>query len=157
AGDPVPGAGGRTLGSGGTYRLGIDPLPTIPPPHTGLAAGDVGRLMSPDYRNPYSQQFNLGFSHSFNANTVGEIEFIHELGLHEEKRVFLNYVDQTDNPASPCLPTSCTGGVRVLRSALAAAGQPQIGRVSMETPWGRSRYDGMNVTLKRRMSNHFSL
>jgi hypothetical protein len=139
------------------YRVGIDPLPTITPPITALTGGAVGRLMAPDYRNPYSQEWNIGFAHSFNANTVAEIEYVHELGLHEEKRAFLNYIDQTDNPASPCTPTSCSGGVRVLRSALAAAGQPQIARVSMETSWGRSRYDGMNVSLRRRMANHFTV
>lgn len=126
------------------YRLGIDPVPTIPAPITQLTANAVGRLMSPDYRNPYSQQFNLGFAHSFNANTVGEIEYVHELGLHEEKRDILNYVD----PAT---------GVRTLSAALAAAGQPQIARISMETDWGRSRYDGLNVSLRRRMANHFTV
>src|SRR2546426_232581 len=126
------------------YRLGIDPLPTIPPPITTLTAGAVGRLMAPDYRNPYSQEWNIGFAHSFNANTVAEIEYVHELGLHEEKRAFLNYID----PAT---------GTRTLSAALAAAGQPQIGRISMETSWGRSRYDGMNVSLRRRMANRFSV
>ena len=135
------------------YRLGIDPLPTIPPPAASFAdlvkcpgpcSAPVGRLMSPDYRNPYSQQFNLGFAHSFNSNTVGEIEYIHELGLHEEKRDILNYVDPVTK-------------VRALSAALAAAGQPQIARISMETDWGRSRYDGLNVSLRRRMANHFTV
>src|SRR5205814_8940363 len=53
------------------YRLGIDPVPTIPAPITQLTAGAVGRLMAPDYRNPYSQQWNIGFAHSFNANKIG--------------------------------------------------------------------------------------
>ncbi|HWC16501.1 MAG TPA: carboxypeptidase regulatory-like domain-containing protein, partial [Terriglobales bacterium] len=126
------------------YRLGIDPVPTIPPPITQLTPNAVGRLMAPDYRNPYSQQFNVGFAHSFNANTVGEIEYIHELGLHEEKRQILNYIDPVT-------------GVRTMSAALAAAGQPLIARISMETPWGRSRYDGMNVSLRRRMANHFTV
>ena len=135
------------------YRLGTDPVPTIPPPATSFAdlvkcpgpcSAPVGRLMSPDYRNPYSQQFNLGFAHSFNSNTVGEIEYIHELGLHEEKRDILNYVDPTTK-------------VRTLSAALTAAGQPQIARISMETDWGRSRYDGLNVSLRRRMANHFTV
>jgi outer membrane receptor protein involved in Fe transport len=133
------------------YRLGIDPVPTIPAPITQLTAGAVGRLMAPDYRNPYSQQWNIGFAHSFDAKTVGEIEYIHELGLHEEKRQILNYVD----PAT---------GVRTLAPSITAyntahptAPLPQIARISMETPWGRSRYDGMNVSLRRRMANHFTV
>jgi len=133
------------------YRLGIDPVPTIPPPITQLTAGAVGRLMAPDYRNPYSQQWNVGFAHSFNENTVAEIEYIHELGLHEEKRQILNYID----PAT---------GTRTLSSAISAyntahpsAPLPQIARISMETSMGRSRYDGMNLSLRRRMANRFSV
>jgi hypothetical protein len=69
---------------------------------------------------------------------------VHTLGLHEEKRQILNYVEPTT-------------GTRTLSAALAAAGQPQIARISMETSWGRSRYDGLNVSLRRRMANHFSV
>ena len=126
------------------YRLGIDPAPVIPAPITNLTDGAVGRLMSPDYRNPYNQQWNIGFVHSFNAGTVLEFDYVHTLGLHEEKRQIENYIDPTT-------------GVRTMSAALAAAGQPQIARISMETPWGRSRYDGLNVTLRRRLANRFSV
>jgi hypothetical protein len=104
----------------------------------------VGRLMAPDYRNPYSQQWNFGYAHQFNPSTVVEADYVHELGLHEEKRQILNYTD----PAT---------GVRTLSAQLAAAGQPQIARISMETSWGRSRYDGLNLSLRRRMTNRFSV
>lgn len=133
------------------YRLGIDPVPTIPAPITQLTANAVGRLMAPDYRNPYSQQWNVGFAHSFDPKTVMEIEYIHELGLHEEKRDILNYIDPTT-------------GARTMSAAISAYNTahpnsplPQIARISMETSWGRSRYDGMNVTLRRRMANRFSV
>ena len=127
-----------------SYRFGVDPAPAIPAPLTQLTAGAVGRLMAPDYRNPYSQQFNFGYAHEFNASTVMELDYVHELGLHEEKRQIANYIDPTT-------------GVRTLSTALAAAGQPQIGRISMETSGGRSRYDGLNVSLRRRMANRFSV
>jgi outer membrane receptor protein involved in Fe transport len=145
------------------YRLGVDPQPTIPAPITSLTSGAVGRLMSPDYRNPYTQQWNIGFAHSFGPSTVLEIDYVHTLGLHEEKREILNYVDQTNGPCTPVFvkgdPNNpgCRSGVRVLHDALAAAGQPQIARISMETPWGRSRYDGMNVSLRHRLTHHFSV
>jgi len=145
------------------YRLGIDPLPAIPPPITQFTGGEVGRLMSPDYRNPYSQTWNLGFAHQFNPNTVAEIEYVGEIGLHEEKRAFLNYIDQTNGPCTPNFVKNdpanpgCRSGVRVLRSQLKAVGQPLIARVSMETDWGRSRYEGLNLTLRHRMAKHFSV
>lgn len=126
------------------YRLGVDPMPTIPAPITNLTAGAVGRLMEPHYRNPYNQQWNIGFVHAFSPTTALEFDYVHTLGLHEEKREILNYVD----PAT---------GKRTLSAALAAAGQPQIARISMETSWGRSRYDGLNVSFRRRMSNRFTV
>src|SRR5207244_9173471 len=45
------------------FRFGVDALPTIPPPATKFAGGEVGRLMDPDYRNPYTQQWNVGYSY----------------------------------------------------------------------------------------------
>ena len=126
------------------YRLGIDPVPTIPPPITNLTTGAVGRLMEPHYRNPYNQQWNIGYVHQFNPATVLEFDYVHTLGLHEEKRDILNYVDPTT-------------GTRTLSAALAAAGQPQIARISMETSWGRSRYDGLNISLRHRMSHRVSV
>lgn len=126
------------------YRYGVDPAPTIPAPITQLTAGAVGRLMDPSYRNPVSEQVNFGYAHEFSSSTVLEADYVHELGLHEEKRQILNYTDPTT-------------GVRVLSSALAAAGQPQIARISMETSSGRSRYDGLDLSLRRRMAKRFSV
>jgi len=136
----VPGTGIKLS----NYRFGVDPAPVIPAPITQLAAGAVGRLMAPDYRNPYSQQINFGYAREISPSTVLEVDYVHELGLHEEKRQIANYVDPTT-------------GVRVLHSALANAGQPQIARISMETSGGRSRYDALDLSLRRRMSHRFSV
>src|SRR5204863_4427558 len=87
-GDVVPGTGGKILGV--DWRFGIDPLPVIPPPPTQLAAGNTGRIMDPDYRNPYTQQWNLGYSWQLNSYAVLEFEFTHVLGLHESKTVNIN-------------------------------------------------------------------
>src|SRR5205814_5886984 len=126
------------------YRFGVDPMPTIPPPITNLTANAVGRLMEPHYRNPFYQQWNFGYAHEINPATVVEMDYVHELGLHEEKRQILNYTD----PAT---------GVRVLSGQLAAAGQPQIACISMETSSGHSHYDGLNLSLRRRMTKVFSV
>jgi outer membrane receptor protein involved in Fe transport len=48
----------------GNWRYGVDPLPVIPPPSTQLKDGAVGRLIDPDYRNPVTEEFNLGYSWS---------------------------------------------------------------------------------------------
>src|SRR6266852_4865352 len=70
SGDSVPGTN-KTLG---TWSYGNDPLPTIPPPSTQLAAGSIGRLMDPNYRNPVTEEFNGGYSWALNSNTAFEAE-----------------------------------------------------------------------------------
>ena len=80
-GDSVPGTG-KTLGQ---WRYGVDPMPTIPPPSTELASGSVGRLIDPDYRNPVTEEFNLGYTWSPNPQTALQVEYTHVLGLHTNK------------------------------------------------------------------------
>lgn len=127
------------------WRYGVDPMPTIPAPSGTLNPGSTGRLMDPNYRNPYSEQMNIGYQWALNNNSVFEAEYIHELALHEDKTVNTN-------------PTIlAAGGARPLSAAFAAAGQPVLGRISDEQAVGRSRYDGMNLSYRRRMSQHFSL
>jgi hypothetical protein len=144
-GDPnasvVPGTGGIILSN---YRYGIDPLPLIPPAAKALAAGAVGRLVNPDFHNPYNQEFNLGYSFQLSANDLIEIEGIHSLALREAKRININ-------------PTRFATGAKDLDAFFVAAGLPKLAQIIVESSVGRSRYDAMNVSYKRRMSRHFSV
>jgi hypothetical protein len=127
------------------YRWGVDPMPTLPPASGTLNPGSTGRLMDPNFRNPYSEQFNFGYQLAIGPNSVFEAEYIHELGLHEDKTLNIN-------------PTLASlGGARPMSAAFAAAGVPKLGRVMDEMSINRSRYDGMNLSFRRRMSNHFDL
>lgn len=139
--DIVPGTGIPL----GQWRYGIDPLPTIPAPSGILADGSTGRLMDPNYRNPYSEQFNAGYQWGISNSSVLEVEYVHVLGLHENKTININ-------PKDPF-----NGGARPLSAAFEAAGVPVLGRVMDEASVNRSRYDGLNFSLRRRMANHFSL
>ncbi|MEQ1472889.1 MAG: TonB-dependent receptor [Candidatus Acidiferrum sp.] len=136
--DEVPGTGIPL----GNWRYGIDPNPTIPPPLASLVDGATGRLMDPKYRNPVSQQFNFGYQWAATENSVVEIEYVHVLGLHENKTININ----------PKID-----GVRPLSDAFAAAGVPVLGRVMDEESINRSRYDGMNVSYRQRMTRHVSV
>lgn len=138
--DIVPGTG-IPLGS---YRYGVDPLPVVPPPTTELQDGNVGRLMDPNYRNPYTEQFNVGYAFELNQNNAFEIEYVHSLGLHESKT-------NNINPKDPAT------GDRILTAALVGAGLPALGRVDVEQSIDRSRYDGLNISYRRRMSKHISI
>jgi len=151
--DIVPGTGIAL----GNWRYGVDPNPTIPPPLTSLVDGATGRLMDPNYRNPVSQQFNVGYQWAATKNSVVEIEYVHTLGLHENKTVNINptiAVLGTDpNTGAPII----TSNPRPLSAAFAAAGVPVLGRVMDEQSVNRSRYDGLNISYRQHMTKHFRL
>jgi outer membrane receptor protein involved in Fe transport len=147
-GDPVPGTG-LTLGQ---WQYGVSPLPSIPPPSSQLANGAVGRIIDPNYRNPVTEEFNVGYSWALNSNSVVEVEYTHVLGLHENKTI---NVDQK-------VPTGVdsSGNViltRPMSDAFTAAGQPVLNSVRNEESINRDRYDGVNFSFRQRMSRHFSL
>jgi hypothetical protein len=138
-------AGSNALPSGQllcAFRYGVDPNPPKPAAATQLAAGATGQIVNPLYQNPYTQQWNGGYSWNVTPNSVIEVEYVHVLGLHESKRIVIN-------------PT--IGGVRNTDAPLRAAGLSALGQIRDNQPIGRSRYDGMNVAYRRRMSHHFTL
>lgn len=112
--------------------------------------------MDPNYRNPVSQQFNFGYQWAATQNSVVEIEYVHTLGLHENKTVNINPTIPTsfgvDKDGNPTVTTA-----RPLSAAFIAAGVPDLGRVMDEQSVNRSRYDGMNLSYRQRMTKHFSL
>jgi hypothetical protein len=131
----------------GNWRYGVDPLPVIPPPSAQLAPGSVGRLMDPNYRNPVTEEFNIGYSWSPNPSSVIEAEYTHVLGLHENKTI---NIDQRVPVGGVCC-------FRPLDPAFAASGLPELASVRDEQSIGRSHYDGVNFSYRRRMSRRFSL
>jgi Carboxypeptidase regulatory-like domain/TonB dependent receptor len=148
SGDLVPGT--AILLS--NWRFGVDPLPTIPPPSANPVAGATGRIMDPDYRNPYTQQWNIGYSYQFNQYSVLEVDYTHVLALHESKTVNINptrrlFLDGSGNEITS----------RPLTAALTAAGQVAFGRIDLEASVGRARYDGLNIGYKRRLHNNFTV
>ncbi len=52
-----------------------------------LAFRSVGRLMDPNYRNPVTEEFNLGYTWAVNQNTAVEAEYTHVLGLHGNRTI----------------------------------------------------------------------
>ncbi len=127
------------------WQFGVSPFPTIPPPASTLTDGATGRIMSPTYRNPYSEQWNIGYSFEPTQGSVIEVDYVHELGVHESDRLNIN----------PTLTS--LGGGRPLDAAFTAAGLPVLGPIVNDESAGRSRYDGLNVSYRRRMSRHFTI
>lgn len=134
------------------WRFGVDPLPTIPPPSADLATGATGRIMDPNYRNPVTEEWNGGYTWSITSKTVIEAEYVHVLGLHENKTINVDPRIPVDpNNITTLSRTGLPGGFfRPLDAAFAAAGVPVLGSVRNEESIGRSRYDGMNISYRQR-------
>src|SRR5437867_3920789 len=109
------------------WRFGVDPLPTIPPPPTQLLPNSTGRIMDPSYRNPYTQQWNIGYAHQLNSYSVLEVDFVHVLALRESKTLNVNPIRRLFLDSSGNEITS-----RPLTAAFAAAGVPVLGRIDDE-------------------------
>ncbi|MDE3136035.1 MAG: TonB-dependent receptor, partial [Acidobacteriota bacterium] len=127
------------------WQFGVSPFPTIPPPASTLTNGATGRIMSPTYRNPYSEQWNIGYAYQPTQGSVIEVDYVHELGVHEGDRLNIN----------PRL--SSLAGARPLTAAFEAAQIPALGAIVDDESAGRSRYDALNVSYRRQMSRHFSI
>jgi hypothetical protein len=127
------------------FRYGVDPNPPKPAPSTDLGPNDVARPIDPNYRNPYTQQWNGGYTWQITTNSAIEAEYVHVLSLRESKSILINPRDVN------------AGGARNTDAPLTAAKLPLLGQVRMQESIGRSRYDAMNLSYKKRMSQHFTV
>ncbi len=124
---------------------------SLPAATGNLLNGSTGRTMDPHYRNPFSEEFNVGYQWAFLPDWVFEAEYTHTLGLHSNVDVNINYTD----------PTS---GVRVMDSAYTAyankncpTGYCVLGHTMNNEAIGRTRYDGMNLSVRHQLDRHFSI
>ena len=168
--DAVPCAGGQTVNQWSYSQAAADAVVAcLPGPSTTAADGSVGRLIDPGYRNPVSEEFNVGYSWAINNNSVFEAEFTHVLGLHENKTINIDQrvVSGQDTSGTPCTapgtPLGCNlyygsdNLARPLSAAFANAGQPVLASVRNDESINRQHYDGINFSFRQRMSHHFSL
>jgi hypothetical protein len=166
--DPVPGTG--ILLS--NWRFGIDPLPTIPPPQHALTDGSTGRLMDPNYRTPVTEEFNVGYTWAINSKSAFETEYVHVLGLHQNKTINLDpripvnpaKIDSLKTTETAALAPTCSpdpakgcGFFQPLDAAFLAAGVPILGSLRDEQSIGRSRYDGLNFSYRQQSFHKLDL
>jgi carboxypeptidase family protein len=138
-----------------TFRFGVDPIP-VTPPSANLPLGAQGRIMSPDAVQPYTQQWNVGYSRQLSNNYALEVDYVHVLGLHE-------FIRRRLNPRVPGNTVTNINGATVNNARLLAADFVRAGLdanrladIVGEFSIGRSRYDGLNIQLKKRFSNRFT-
>jgi hypothetical protein len=144
------------------FRFGVDPLPTPPASFlpTNLEAGGFGRINDPLLRDPYVQKWSLGVETKLGPNYVLSSDYVHTLGIHENRVVNINPRIREicdagfpgSNPASPlCVRGSNT---RFFDKAFvdAGLGAGRLEQINMFTATNRSRYDSWVTTLQRRTS-----
>src|SRR5258708_21870806 len=149
-----------------SWRFGVDPMPTIPPPTHNLNPGATGRIMDPNYRNPVTEEWNGGYTWSLSSKSVIEAEYVHVLSLHENKTINLDpripvnplliqstKVTETAGGAPTCapLPTGC-GFFFPFDAAFTSAGGPAVGSVRDATTRGWSPFAAMDAT---ELPSHF--
>ena len=167
AGSNPPGLACTNTGTGPvnmcTFRFGVKPLPVPPPPTTDLAAGATPRITNPRITDPWSQQLSLGYAWQINPDYAFSVDYVHILGTHEERVLNQNprsapfAIRRTAATADPrcvngrnpsdglCLSGDKAGGVGAGRFA-------QIYDYSTNN---RSFYDGINIQLRKRLSQRF--
>ncbi|HWW74992.1 MAG TPA: TonB-dependent receptor, partial [Pyrinomonadaceae bacterium] len=149
------------VGSGqlATFRFGVDPLPAPPPGFStaNLEAGGFGRINDPTLTDPYVQKFSLGFEHNLGGNYVLSSDYVHTIGIHENRVQNVNPRLNFCNPAFPgAVPASpqCVRGAntRYFDQAFVAAGlgAGRLEQINMFTSTNRSFFDSWTTTLKYR-------
>ena len=104
----------------------------------------TGQMMDGHYTNPYSEQANAGYSWQVTSDSVIEAEYVHELGLHESK----THRHQPDHQRGP----QHDGRLSKLWDCLVP-----LGGIRDYMSIGRSRYDAMNVSYRKRLSKRYSV
>jgi len=137
------------------FRFGVDPI-NIPAPSANIPNNAAGRIMDPTAQLPYTQQWNVGYSRQLTNDFALEVDYVHVLGLHEFMRRRLN-VRVPGNTVINVNGATVTNA-RLLAADFVRAGLDanRLADVIMESSIGRSRYDGLNVQLKKRFSRRMS-
>jgi hypothetical protein len=99
-------------------------------------------IASPRIKQPYSNQTSIGWSHQLDAATAIDVDYVHSDGKDLGWRPALNQRD--GNPAGP----------RHYSVLLAGFGSFSPASFTIDISNGRSRYDGVNFGIRRRVRNH---
>jgi hypothetical protein len=122
---------------GQLFRVG-DPISTIE--HLNEAGGALplnSHVASPRIRQPYADQYSLGWSHQLDDATVVDIDYMHSEGRDLGWRIQLN----NRNPG-----VGATGPRQFADLPFSPA------TITIDISDGKSRYDGINFGLRRRMN-----
>jgi outer membrane receptor protein involved in Fe transport len=120
-----------------------DPISNIAGLNEATGALPVGSdIVTPRVRQPYSDQYSLGWSHQLDVATAIDVDYVHSDGHDLGMRPRLNQRD-----TSPTGPRHYS----VLLSQFGSF-SPANFRINIST--GKSRYDGVTFGIRRRMQQH---
>jgi outer membrane receptor protein involved in Fe transport len=124
--------------NGDFFQVGDDIATIASQNEAGGALPLNSHIASPRIRQPYSDQYSVGWSHQLNDSTAFDIDYIHSDGRDLGWRVQLNQRNAgatarqfADLPISPA-------------------------NFTIDISDGQSRYDGINFGVRRRMTNGLS-
>ncbi len=150
------------VGQLATFRFGVDPLPTTacpglpasPVDNTQLQFGGFGRINDPTLQDPYVQKWSLGVETKIGQNYVLSSDYVHTLGLHENRVQNINPRIRLTCPAGSAVTATCPrgGNTRFFDTAFVASGlgAGRLEQINMFTSTNRSLYDSWVTTLRRR-------
>jgi len=143
------------VGQLATFRFGTDPLPAPAViNNTQLEFGGFGRINDPTLHDPYVQKWSLGFETKLGSNYVLSSDYVHTLGVHENRVQNINPRIRTICPAGSAITVTCPrgGSTRFFDPAFVTAGfgAGRLEQINMFTSTNRSLYDSWTSTLRRR-------
>ncbi len=140
------------------------PAPVVPRPLNNPLPGSRGRMLDPFFESPYSQQWNMGYAQEVGHNMSLEFDYVHILGLHEFTSLDINprngplHNAQRGDPASRFPRILAPQFAAHASELLAAFGTASpFARITVAQSDGRSRYDALTVSFKRRYANKYQL
>jgi hypothetical protein len=114
--------------------------PSYPDPFNGQSPNSFCSTAPPNvtvlaqnYRNPYSEQFNVGYSHQFTNDFAITVNGVYEHFLHDFRLFDLNYPDPTT-------------GLRPLQA---------WGTILQQQPTAQAKYKALFVQANKRFSHRF--
>ena len=132
----VQNANGIRNPDGSFFRVS-DPIANIQSQNEAGGALPLNRhVASPRLKQPYTDQISLGWSHELDPSTVIDVDYMHVEGRDIAWRPRLN----GRHPGAPDRPLALLGV------------NPSPADVAIAISDGRSRHDGLNLGLRRRMN-----
>jgi outer membrane receptor protein involved in Fe transport len=122
----------------GTFFKVADPVSNIESQNTAGGSLPLNRhVASPRLKQPYTDQISVGWSHELATATVLDVDYMHVEGRDIGWRPRLNAI----HPGQAARPLALLGI------------NPSPADIAIAISRGKSRHDGLNVGLRRRMTN----